>query len=219
MKTAFSFIVAFAGLSLLGCTFRAVRLEAPVRSAEVSELGELRVGVLAGPEDDSVVVAQFASDLRRTGLFGEVVHAPSSASVDLIAEVQRAAGVARCGTPDILSRATLGLWHGATRYFHDYEVEFRGAEGSRRFSFERRYDGTIASGLLNLPRRAASRWSRPRRIGAPGAIISALRSDLLRAAPDLLRLASRPIPEVNLTPANQSLHRTPLRGAGDLQVR
>ena len=220
MKTSLALIVTLAGLILVGCTFRAVKLEVPLASAEASELGQLRVGVQAGADGDSVAASQFASDLRQTGLFSEVVPAGSSDGLDLIAEVQRAQGIARCGTPDMLSRVTLGLWHGATGYSHDYQVEFRGAAGSTGFSFARRYDGVVGSGLLYLPRRASPRWSRPRRAGASGAVISALRSDLSRVAPDLLRLAGEPIQGVNLTPADQSLHRArPCGRAGDLPGR
>ncbi len=207
MKTH-SLVIACAGLSLVGCTFRAVRLETAVPSADTRELARLRVGVHGGAGADSATAAEFTSDLRRTGLFGEVIQARSSRGLDLIATVQRVGGVARCGTPDMLSRVSLGLWHGSTRYFHDYQVEFRGASGSAGFSFDRRYAGTVASGLLSLPRRAWSRWSRPRRIGAPATVISALGADLSRSAPELLQLASDPIERASPTPANQSLHRT-----------
>jgi hypothetical protein len=176
-------LVALVGLS--GCTFEAVKLtseskdggEKPRRTQAVAE-------VYADPQpteeeaDVGLSVTALAKDLQRTGLFRSVVIGPGHKDAALSFVVRSAEGVRRCGTPHVLSAATLGFWHDSTQYSHLYDFTIRNRKGES-IEVKKEYEGEVLSGLLALPIRASRNWSAPSHdAGAAAVVVDALRRDL-----------------------------------------
>ena len=177
-------LVALLGLS--GCTFEAVKLTSESKAGEKprkTQTTQAVVEVYGDPQpseeaDVDLSVMALAKDLQRTGLFKSVVMGPGHKDAALSFVVRTAEGISRCGTPHVLSAATLGLWHDSSEYSHLYDFTIRSRKGES-VEVKKEYEGKILSGLLALPIRASRNWSAPSNDdGAAAVVVDALRRDL-----------------------------------------
>jgi len=177
-------LLTLVGLS--GCTFEAVKLtsesqddgQEPRLNRATQAVVEVYADPGSGEEVDIDSVTALAKDLQRTGLFKSVVIGPGHKDAALSFVVRLAEGVSRCGTPHVLSAATLGLWHDSAQYTHLYDFTVRNRNGESA-EVKKDYEGEMLSGLLALPIRASRNWSAPSDdAGAAPVVVDALRRDL-----------------------------------------
>jgi len=185
-------------MALSACTFEAVKITSESQDvgqgSMPAQASQIVVEVYADPgsakeAEIGLSVTALAKDLTRTGLFKSVVIGPGHPDATLSFAVRLTEGISRCGTPHVLSAATLGFWHDSTSYVHFYDFTIRSRAGES-IDIKKEYRGEVLSGLLALPLRASRAWSAPSSdAGASPVVVDALRRDL--ETEPLIRMAPR----------------------------
>lgn len=137
-------------------------------------------------------VAAALRDFDRTDLFSsvEATDNPEDATADLIAYVRSASGSHGCGNPLIGTWLTLGLLSTRAPYQQTWDFELVGPATSQTVSFtEVPHQGQSTYGLLALPMRLSSRWSRVPSVGAPATLIPELQAWLLSRRQEITAIA------------------------------
>ena len=130
-------------------------------------------------------ISNLVHDLKKTGLFRNVFVLNPTNHADLIAESRIASGCAKCGTPFIMQKMTLGILSAETSYWRSYDFRFISPKNGKQIQFHREYEGIeYAPSVLFVP---FVIWQ-PRTTE-----IDLLRHDLLARSREILDLANPPI--------------------------
>jgi hypothetical protein len=134
---------------------KTIPLTAAVRAAPEHEF---RQEWSVAPSEDWIkremqeTVSNLVLDLRRTGLFRDIVPWTPGVQFDVLIEALRAYGIRRCGTPFVLRPYTLYLVSGESSYTRMYTFRFVSPSDGKSIEFRRDYIGTYyAPSILILP--------------------------------------------------------------------
>lgn len=162
MKSLAAFVLwTMTSLTLTGCSTGRVMPENQLTTEEKTWLTGQRIRLVvnvvpANRQSSATVEAQklvsaLATNLSRTGLFAEVITDKADSEPDLQAIVREARGVQRCGNPQILTKATLGLIRDQVGYSCTYDFDLTSPRTGKSLKFQKTYLGRYRAGFWPAP--------------------------------------------------------------------